>query len=952
MTASPTERGSKALDFLRRAGIDLRPGEVTSAFLLFACLFLLLTFQITTKTVRQSTFIDSLGAEMLPLVYLLVAICSYPFLRLYSRLADRMQLKRLIIGTSLTVALTLMGFWALMRTGWPWVSVLFYVMISITFGLVTTQFWSFATHLLDPRQAKRLFGLIGAGGLLGGILGGQVARLTTAWFGTESALIAAALMLVGVAALIWGVQLPTKPAETPAKRKKEEEAKGGWAAIMQSRHLQMVALLVSITVIVAQIVDLQFNWAVEQSTTNLDERTAFFGNFFSVVGILAFVFQIAFTARIHRSLGVGFALRVLPVTLAVGTIAMLLAGGMFPEMLVIAALILKVGENGLRFSLDQSTRELLYLPVPAGARVKAKAFIDVFLQRGAKGLSALMLLPVTLGVMTVVDVGWISLVLIGAWLVLIAVVYREYVRAYRLGLKQKAGDDEEVRIDLADGGTLAVLMQALGSADTRQVLHGLDVLESHGGGHLIPPLLLYHDDADVRRRTLEVLASIRRQDAAPLIERRLGDDDADVRAEAVRVLADLHGQKAYEMMLPKLSESEPSVRAAAVACVAVHGDEEMVLKARGVLADMMTDADPEVRAHAARGLGAIPDPGFQEQLLQSLYDGEPVVCRQAIASVRRRIDRDGFNPMYVPTLTSLLQDRRVKQDAQEALVAFGESAVPALTYFMNDPSERTWVRRALPKTLAQIDADSALEGLLTGLQESDDPFQRRQLITALVHLRRRNPDVVLSREIIEAAIRRRASDYLTDLAIFIGLGGHEKAEIIGPVAEWREDAAPGLLDRLLVERMQGHLADLFGLLALIHPPENIRPALHSLISGQPTLRANALEYLDNSLSGDVRRDVFAVIDDSPIGEKLRQARKEFGTRVQSRSDTLRLVLSGGVDGAEASSHLIVAALYAVRTSSEQGLTSEITALQDEDNDSFVRETAGWVAARMESTGAA
>jgi len=59
---------------IKRLGVDLRPGEGQPVGLLFLCLFLLLTFQIATKTVRQSTFIDSLGAARLPLVYLLVAL--------------------------------------------------------------------------------------------------------------------------------------------------------------------------------------------------------------------------------------------------------------------------------------------------------------------------------------------------------------------------------------------------------------------------------------------------------------------------------------------------------------------------------------------------------------------------------------------------------------------------------------------------------------------------------------------------------------------------------------------------------------------------------------------------------------------------------------------------------------------------------------------------------------
>ena len=53
-----------------RLGIQFREGEARPAILLFLMFFLLITFQYTTKSVRQSTFINSLGAEKLPWVYL------------------------------------------------------------------------------------------------------------------------------------------------------------------------------------------------------------------------------------------------------------------------------------------------------------------------------------------------------------------------------------------------------------------------------------------------------------------------------------------------------------------------------------------------------------------------------------------------------------------------------------------------------------------------------------------------------------------------------------------------------------------------------------------------------------------------------------------------------------------------------------------------------------------
>ena len=78
--------------------------------------------------------------------------------------------------------------------------------------------------------------------------------------------------------------------------------------------------------------------------------------------------------------------------------------------------MLKIGENGLRYSLDQATRELLFFPVPSTPRLKAKAYIDVFVQRSGKAGAALLLIPVTFGILSPVQAGWISLVLIVLWL--------------------------------------------------------------------------------------------------------------------------------------------------------------------------------------------------------------------------------------------------------------------------------------------------------------------------------------------------------------------------------------------------------------------------------------------------------------------------------------------------------------------------------------------------------
>ena len=150
-----TARRSRWHSMASGFGIEFQPGEVAPALLLFLCFFLFVTFQYATKSIRQSTFISSLGATKLPYVYMSVAFCSYPFLQLYSRLADRVPRHHLIAGTCTLIGASMALFWWLFQFSWPWVSIVFYVWVSIAYVMTVSQFWSFSNHVFDPRQANR-----------------------------------------------------------------------------------------------------------------------------------------------------------------------------------------------------------------------------------------------------------------------------------------------------------------------------------------------------------------------------------------------------------------------------------------------------------------------------------------------------------------------------------------------------------------------------------------------------------------------------------------------------------------------------------------------------------------------------------------------------------------------------------------------------------------------------
>ena len=944
--------------WFRRLGVDARPDECAVCLLLFLLHFLLLAFQYVGKSLRQSSFIDALGAEQLPSVYLAVALLSYPVLLLYGRLVRVFRLDRLLAGLTLLAAIVTVGFGFWFRRvgdgeGLAAASVAFYLWTAVAAILLVSLFWSLSSHVLHARQARRLFGFLGAGGLLGSIAGGQVARVGSHVAGASGALfLGAGLLALGSAmALVFGRrfglrcerdaedEVPSAPVGGEPDEQVDVQlrtARDGLGTVLRSSYLRRVSVLMLLAATVAQIVDLQFGWAVERATETLHQRTATFGNLYSVMGLAAFVFQLLFTSRIHRRFGVGFALRVLPVTNGLGAAAFLAAAFFAPAFVLPVLWAVKATENGLRYSLDQSTRELLFVPVPENRRPRAKAFVDVFVQRAAKGLAALLLLSVTFGWISVPATAWIALVCVVGWLAVLGTLQRHYVAGFRDGLVRRllSGGAPGLRLDLRDGETLETLVAGLGSGDAREVQHSVELLDAHDRGHLVPPLMLCHDDPDVRLAVLGVLRrdrlSDRRRSAEPWVERLLSDPEPPVRVAAIRTLAALSEEDLRGPMEARLNDADPRVRAVAASYLATLDDPDLLSLADSSLAEMMADTDPAVRAEAARALGELDEPRFQTGIVQLLYDPDVAVVRATLAAVRDRTQRCEPNTLYMPTIISLLHRRRLKHEAREALAAYGEMAMPVLRHFLLDPQEPIWVRRGLPKTIARIGGDEALRVLVEALNVADS-FQRRKVVEALTALSA-GSDFCLDPAVLDDRIGAECREYLRhqlDLWSLESLAGDGLA-----------GDGSHLLLRLLRDRL-GRQQDLvFGLLALRHPGHDVATARRGLRSQRESVRAHAVEYLDNLTAGEVRQWVLSLIDDVPRAERIRQAQRLFGLDAESPTDTLRRLATRRTAGDADAAWLTAAALHFIQEHSVADLASLIRRAAERDRDPLVQETAG------------
>lgn len=452
---------------------------------------------------------------------------------------------------------------------------------------------------------------------------------------------------------------------------------------------------------------------------------------------------------------------------------------------------------------------------------------------------------------------------------------RGYLAAFRQSIERRNLLPTELRLTGADLSTIETLVQELSHPEPVRVIYAIDMLESLEKSSLVTPLLLYHESAQVRARALRAMGEARNEVSAgwiPQVRRALGDADAGVRAAALRALGSIAREDAASLARPMLADNDPRIRATAAVALAASAEPKDVNAAEATLAEIVggaTDASRQARVEVAVALGEIADPRFQRLLIPLLHDDATDVADQAMESVRR-VGQADF--IFVPALVSLLRNRHLKGRARAVLVSYGEPVVDALAYFMADESEDPWVRRHIPSTLAMIPSQKSADALTARLADKDR-FLRYKVISALVRLRQ-SEKLLFPAAIVEENIVREARHYYEYLSMRQNLAKAGKL------------ADDPLIGTALQEKMQRAKNRIYQLLALVYPPADIAAAEWTLNYGESRTRASASEYLDNILTGMIRKMVMPIIEEMPEEERVRRANVLIRTRPRDVEETL------------------------------------------------------------------
>lgn len=583
-----------------RRFFQFRPGESGRALRLFAYLFLVVASYVITKTTRDALFLGRFSASRLPWADIATAVAISIVMAAYLRAARLASLPTLLHASLALTAGTSAGFWALARHGEPpWMLPALYVWAGATGVLLPAQVWTLASQVMTTREAKRLFGFVGAGAISGAIVGGMITKATATRFGTDSLLLITAAMLAPCPWLVTGIWRERKNADEPGRAAPRHTSGAGDAIriIWGSPHLRAVAGLIGVSSIVTTIVAWQFRAVAKATIADTNELAAFFGAFNVYAGALSLAAQLFLSSRLLNRFGLRTTLLVVPIALSFGSMGLLMTGSLA------AAVFVRGTDQVLRYSVDRSTVELLYLPVPAERRSRAKTFIDTVVWRTGDACGAIIVLAaVSLAHVTVAWLSVLCLAALAVWMIAAFSARRTYVDALRASIYEHRLDVERLTDQQAERSTIDELTAALSS-----------------------------DDPAVRRDAVAGLSAAGDTSALARVEALVSDPDRAVRAEALLYLARLGAADPLTRVAALEDVHEEALTSAIAHFLAQPGSAEGADTIRALL-----DAAPEeTRRQIPTLLERIGTPDAAEQLTDYLFDADPIMRLGTVTALNR-----------------------------------------------------------------------------------------------------------------------------------------------------------------------------------------------------------------------------------------------------------------------------------------------------------------------------
>jgi ATP:ADP antiporter, AAA family len=468
LAAPPLDRAGP-LDRALRLFADVQAGEGGTAVLLAFNVFLLFCAYYVIKPIREALILSGGGAEVKSYAAAGQALLLLVLVPAYGALADRLPRRGLLNAVTAFFVACLVGFYALTRAEVP-VGVVFFLWVGVFNLMIVAQFWSFANDVYTKEQGERLFAIVAFGGSLGAVVGsGLTGRLIPVIGVPQLLLVAAGLLVLATAisnvidareraqhethlpANLTTAEIPAATGEYQVQMIEDARKltvslpgtgpvtrRGTFSLVFADRYLLLIAFLM----LVLNWVNTTGEYILGRTVSGAAEAAvaggragglsveeyigSFYSDFLFIVSVASMLLQLFVVSRLIKYLGVKTGILVLPILALTGYTIL----AFIPILSLVR--IVKIAENSTDYSVQNTVRNVLFLPTSRDQKYKAKQAIDSFFVRAGDVLSAaLVYVGTTLLGFGATGFARVNLGLALVWVLLALAIGREYERKSR-----------------------------------------------------------------------------------------------------------------------------------------------------------------------------------------------------------------------------------------------------------------------------------------------------------------------------------------------------------------------------------------------------------------------------------------------------------------------------------------------------------------------------------------
>jgi hypothetical protein len=817
-------------------------------------LFLIRNSTILFNNFAETAFLKRYGVEYLPIVYVVNSISTFFIMGFLTGLMARFPGSRLLTYMFLIFGGSVGGLRFVIPLGFDLLYPILFVLKAQYEVLLALVFWNLANDLFNTRQSKRIFPLITAGGVFGGIIG----SFATPFLGKAISLDNLMLAYLGIS-LVGAMSVKKMSSSFPTlllseKKGKKKESQTSIIAEIKKvlpliKESKLVKILIVITLmpnVVIPILNYQFNFAIDQTFATEGGMIKFFGYFRGILNIISLVILL-FVGRIYSRWGLPVALMFHPFNYVIAFLAFLLRFDLF------SAMYARISTTVLRTTINNPARAVLMSLFPKSYRTIILPFLRGTVVRvGILAGSGFIMLSEGF-----VHPRYLSLVAVlftGGWIATTIILKKGYSNILsdlisRNMLDLKSMETEDVGHVFKDKKIQSQLVQSFLSS------RGNDCLWY---AHLLQSVQL--EDLD-----MHILSALKQQDEKTTID-------------LLPLLSPNAGNKAIQTLKELDDPEKPDLMIAIIQAANRLGPE---ISAGFNTEVYSTSQYPEIKAYAVIGLYNKAPHTYKEIIDAWLGSNNESERKAGVIAAGGSGDSS-----YIPRLKKILDeetDGSVLPFVFKSLHNLGAEDLNTLVWpYLSHPWQS--VRLAAVDAF-EIHDDQTLKKMISLMGDSSKqvyqlakdkidtaPYENGQLLVESLN--------IPNRRVREGIFTLLESLNIKDLDTFrFARSQIERSYLYLAKAEglqiFPDDPKRDLLKDHLNQKTLLQIENTLRVLAAQDNSGQMRIICRGIFSSDARQRSNSLEALDNLLDKSLSKIMIPLLEDSPPSQRIAIGRKNF-----------------------------------------------------------------------------